>query len=85
MRRAGAIVAGVAIVGVAGLGILRPDDGCSGSECGAPTTTVTADPRTTTTAPPSVDESLRQVEDLLDGIDAQIPGSSAAEERDVTG
>ena len=77
---------GAAIAGLAALGILQLGGDCSGSGCpGASTTTVSQDASSTTSVPASVDDSIQLVAHLLDEVDAQLPGSSAAEERDVTG
>ena len=83
MRRAGAAIGGAAVAVLALLGV----SGCgSGGRTTATTTTVSAPATTTTTTVPgSIDGQIQQVGQLLDGIDAQIPGASAAEERSVTG
>ena len=62
---------------------------CNGAGCGgrrSENTTVASDTtETSTTSDSSVDASIDHVDDILRQIDAELPGATSEEERELTG
>lgn len=91
MQRRGALALGGAVVAalLALLGLRLLDDGCNGAGCGTRTsanTTISSDTtETSTTSDSFVGAAIDQVEDILRQIDAELPGATSAEERELTG
>ena len=78
---------GAALLALLGFRVL--DDDCNGPRCGsrasANPTVASATTETSTTSDASVGAALDQVEEILRQLDAELPGTTSAEERELIG